>query len=99
MATDAQKFMVIDAHVDEESGSILIDGFEPITETGGTLNLMYKVYNPEPKPHFEDDAERKETCVKALEETLRQTLTLLLQTHPSWLDLSSRAIQVTSVSI
>ena len=69
MATDAQKFMVIDAHVDKESGSILIDGFEPITETGGTLNLMYKIYNPEPKPHFEDDAERKETCVKALEET------------------------------
>lgn len=71
MATDAQKFMVIDAHVDEESGSILIDGFEPITETGGTLNLMYKVYNPEPKPHFEDDAERKEKCVKALEETFK----------------------------
>lgn len=71
MATDAQKFMVIDAHVDEESGSILIDGFEPITETGGTLNLMYKVYNPEPKPHFEDDAERKENCVKSLEETFK----------------------------
>ena len=69
MATDAQKFMVIDANVDKESGSIRIDGFEPITETGGTLTLMYKMYNAEPEPHFEDDAERKETCVKALEET------------------------------
>lgn len=69
MATDAQKFMVIDANIDEESGSIRIDGFEPITETGGTLTLMYKMYNSEPEPHFEDDAERKETCVKALEET------------------------------
>ena len=69
MATDAQKFMVIDANIDKESGSIRIDGFEPITETGGTLTLMYKMYNSEPEPHFEDDAERKETCVKALEET------------------------------
>lgn len=69
MATDAQKFMVIDANIDEESGSIRIDGFEPITETGGTLTLMYKMYNSEPEPHFEDDAERKENCVKALEET------------------------------
>lgn len=69
MATDAQKFMVIDANVDKESGSIRIDSFEPITETGGTLTLMYKMYNAEPEPHFEDDAERKETCVKALEET------------------------------
>lgn len=69
MATDAQKFMVIDANVDKESGSIRIDGFEPITETGGTLTLMYKMYNAESEPHFEDDAERKETCVKALEGT------------------------------
>ena len=71
MATDAQKFMVIDANIDDESGSIRVDGFEPITETGGTLTLMYKMYNAEPEPHFEDDAERKETCVKALEETFK----------------------------
>lgn len=71
MATDAQKFMVIDANIDKESGSIRIDGFEPITETGGTLTLMYKMYNAEPEPHFEDDAERKEKCVKALEETFK----------------------------
>ncbi len=64
-----RSFMVIDAHVGESPGSILIGtASSQFTETGGTPQPHVQgLQTPEPKlSSLRIYGERKETCVKAL---------------------------------